>query len=59
MAEVLDCGGLFKDYALHKVQSLSEDIAKMDVLSLNYIGCPNFVFIIWTLMIKDTAKGFC
>ena len=27
---VLDCGGLFKDYDLHK------DIAGMDVLSLNY-----------------------
>ena len=33
---VLDCGGLFKDYDLHKVIALSADIAGMDVLSLNY-----------------------
>ena len=33
---VLDCGGLFKDYDLHKVTALSPDIAGMDVLSLNY-----------------------
>ena len=33
---VLDCGGLFKDYDLHKVTALSADIAGMDVLSLNY-----------------------
>ena len=33
---VLDCGGLFKDYHLHKVTTLSADIAGMDVLSLNY-----------------------
>ena len=33
---VLDCGGFFKDYDLHKVTTLSADIAGMDVLSLNY-----------------------
>ena len=33
---VLDCGGVFKDYELHKVCTLSADIAAMDVLSLNY-----------------------
>ncbi|CAH3193390.1 unnamed protein product [Porites evermanni] len=33
---VLDCGGLFKDYDLHKVTSLSADIAGMDALLLNY-----------------------
>ena len=33
---VLDCGGLFKDYYLHKVTALSADIAEMDALSLNY-----------------------
>ena len=33
---LLDCGGLFKDYDLHKVTTLSADIAGMDVLSLNY-----------------------
>ena len=33
---VLDCGGLFKDYDLHKVTALGGDIAGMDVLSLNY-----------------------
>ena len=32
---VLDCGGVFKDYELHKVCALSADIAAMDVLSLN------------------------
>ena len=33
---VLDCGGVFKDYELHKVCALSADIAAMDVVSLNY-----------------------
>ncbi|CAH3107551.1 unnamed protein product, partial [Porites lobata] len=33
---VLDCGGLFKVYDLHKVTALSGDIAGMNVLSLNY-----------------------
>ena len=33
---VLDCGGLFKDYDLHKVIALGADIAGMDALSLNY-----------------------
>ena len=33
---VLDCGGLFKDYDLHKVTPLSAYIAGMDALSLNY-----------------------
>ena len=33
---VLDCGGVFKDYELHKVCALSADGAAMDVLSLNY-----------------------
>ena len=33
---VLDCGGLFKDYDLHKITALSADIAGMDALSLNY-----------------------
>ena len=32
----LDCGGLFKDYDLHKVTALSADIARMDALPLNY-----------------------
>ena len=32
----LHCGGLFKDYDLHKVTALSTDIAGMDALSLNY-----------------------
>ena len=31
---VLDCGGLFKDYDLHKVTTLSADIAGMNALSL-------------------------
>ena len=33
---VLDCGGVFKDYDLHKVCAVNADIAAMDVLSLNY-----------------------
>ena len=33
---VLDCGGIFKDYELHKVQALSVDIAEIGALSLNY-----------------------
>ena len=33
---VLDCGGLFKDYNLHKVTAVSADLAGMDALSLNY-----------------------
>jgi len=33
---VFNCGGLFKDYDLHKVTALSADIAGMDALSLNY-----------------------
>ena len=33
---VLDCGGLFKDYALHKVTALIADIAGMEALSLNF-----------------------
>ena len=32
---VLDCGGLFKDYDLHKVTALSA-MSGMDALSLNY-----------------------
>ena len=30
------CGGVFKDYELHKICALSADIAAMNVLSLNY-----------------------
>ena len=33
---VLDCGGLFKDYNLHKATTLNADIAGMDALLLNY-----------------------
>ena len=33
---MLDCGGLFKEYDLHKVTAMSADIARMDALSLNY-----------------------
>ena len=33
---VFNCGGLFKDCDLHKVTSLSADIAGMDTLWLNY-----------------------
>ena len=33
---VLDPGGVFKDYDLHKVVTLSTGIEEMDALSLNY-----------------------
>ena len=33
---VLDAGGLFKDYDLHKVATVSTGIEEMDALSLNY-----------------------
>ena len=33
---VLDCGGLFKDYELHKVPALNANIAGMDAPLLNY-----------------------
>ena len=46
-----------KDYELDKVQALSADIAEMDDLSLNS-WASKFVFILWTLMIKGTAKVF-
>ena len=33
---ILDPGGLFKDYDLHKVVTVSTGIEEMDALSLNY-----------------------
>jgi hypothetical protein len=33
---MLDPGGIFKDYDLHKVVPLSGDITEMDAVSLNY-----------------------
>ena len=36
MALVLDPGGLFKGYDLHKVAQLSTSIEEMDALTLNY-----------------------
>ena len=36
---VLDPGGVFKDYDLHKVATLSTGIEDMDALSLNYLHC--------------------
>ena len=33
---VLDPGGLFKDFDLHKVTTVSTGIEEMDALSLNY-----------------------
>ena len=33
---VVDPGGVFKDYDLHKVATLSTGIKEMDTLSLNY-----------------------
>jgi len=32
----IDCGGLFRDYDLHKVTALRADIAGMNALSLSY-----------------------
>ena len=55
---VLDWGGPFKDYELHKVNTLSADIAEMDALLLNH-WVSKFVLILWTLMMKSTAKSLC
>ena len=55
---ILGCGGLVKDCKLHKFQALSADITHMDALSLNY-WVSKFVLIVWTLMIKGTAKFLC
>ena len=44
---VLDCGGLLKDYNLHKVTVLSPDIARMDGLSLKYC---------WSKFVIEVAK---
>ena len=33
---ILDSGGLFKDYELHKVNTISCEIEDMDAISLNY-----------------------
>ena len=33
---VLDCGGLFKDYDLHKVKPVIAEIEEMDAVTLNY-----------------------
>ena len=56
---VLDCGGLFKDYELHKVQALSADIAHgcsfAELLGVEI----KFVLTLWKLMIKETAKVLC
>ena len=49
---VLDCGGLFKDYDLHKVTALSADIAGMDALSLNY-WLSKFVMEVTKSPVKD------
>ena len=57
---VLDCGGVFKDYELHKVCALSADIAAMDVLSLNY-WLSKFVMEVanWKSREKDTLQRVC
>ena len=55
---VLDCGVVFKEYQLDKVQALNAHIAEMDALSLNY-WVSKFVLTLWTLMIKGTAKVLC
>ena len=55
--EVFRSQWTFQDYELDKVQALGADIAEMDDLSLNS-WASKFVFILWTLMIKGTAKVF-
>ena len=50
---VLDCHGLFKD-----CQAFRADIAEMDALSLNY-WLSKFVLILWTLILRGTAKVLC
>ena len=54
----VDCGGLFKDYELNKVQASSADIAERNALSLNY-WVSKFVLILWMPMIKGTGKVLC
>ena len=49
---VLDCGGLFKDYDLHKVTALSA-MSGMDALSLNY-WLSKFVMEVAKSPLKDT-----
>ena len=55
---VLDCGGVFKDYELHKVCALSADIAAMDVLSLNY-WLSKFVMEVAKKSGEDTLQRVC
>ena len=55
---VLDCGGLFKDYDLHKVIALSADIAGMDALSLNY-WLSKFVMEVAKGPVEDIASQDC
>ena len=33
---ILEVAGVFKEYELHKVQSLTQPITEMDALTLNY-----------------------
>ena len=50
---ILDPGGLFKDYELHKVNPVSCEIEDMDAISLNY-GLTKFVMEVT----KDSWKRY-
>ena len=54
---VLDCGGLLKDYDLHKVTTLSAEFAGMDALSLNY-WLSAFVMEVAKSPVEDTIKRY-
>lgn len=49
---LLDSGGLFKDYELHKVNPVGCEIEDMDAMSLNYL-LTEFVMEV----AKDSGKG--
>ena len=54
---VLDCGGLFKAYDLHKVTALSAEFAGMDALSLNY-WLSTFVMEVAKSPVEDTLERY-
>ena len=49
---ILDAGRVFKDYDLHRVQSLEEKLEDLDSLSLNY-----WLTVSETLEIVNSARG--
>ena len=53
IAPILDLGGLFKGYDLHKVAQLSTSIEEMDAVTLNY-WLSKFV----TEVAKKSGEGY-